>query len=100
MVQTYQGYFTEDGRFIPNGTPVKLPTRRRAIVNILDEDIEDMANADASKSDSDAQDRVERIEMILAAALEAKDELTDEDWDEMLNLRAKTNAGLSRTVEI
>ena len=37
--------------------------------------------------------------MILAAALEAKDELTDEDWDEMLNLRAKTNAGLSRTVE-
>ena len=38
MVQTYQGYFTEDGRFVHDGINIKLPTRRRAIVNVfLDE---------------------------------------------------------------
>ena len=97
MVQTYQGYFTEDGRFVPDGISVKLPTRRRAIVNVLDEEVK--ANADDSQSDNN-QGIVERIEMILAAALDAKDDLTDDEWDEMLNLRSKTNAGLSRAVEI
>ena len=38
MVQTYQGYFQEDGRFIPDGVMVKMPTRRRAIVNIFNEE--------------------------------------------------------------
>ena len=35
MIHTYQGYFTEDSRFVPDGINVKLPTGRRAIVNIF-----------------------------------------------------------------
>ena len=98
MVQTYQGYFQDDGRFIPDGVSVKVPTRRRAIVNVLDEKVED--DTDVSKKERDNQDRVDRIDLILAAALEAKDEMTEVEWDEMLSLRARTNAGLSRAVEI
>jgi len=97
MVRTYEGYFLEDGRFIPNGTRVKLPTRRRAIVNVF---LNENADDAISQPDNASQNRVERIEMILAAALDAKDDLTDDEWDEMLSLRSKTNAGLSRTVEI
>jgi len=98
MVQTFQGYLQEDGRFIPDGVSVKVPPRRRAIVNILDEIVED--DTDASQKERDFQDRVDRIDSILAAASDAEDEMTDEEWDEMLNLRARTNAGLSRTVKI
>ena len=98
MVQTYQGYFQDDGRFIPDGVSVKVPTRRRAIVNVLDEIVED--DIDVSQKERDIKDRVDRIDLILAAALDAEDEMTEEEWDEMLNLRAKTNAGLSRAVEI
>ena len=43
MVQTYQGYFTEDGRFVHDGKNIKLPTRRRTIVNVfLDETADDV----------------------------------------------------------
>ena len=43
MIQTYQGYFTEDGRFVHDGISIKLPTRRRAIVNVfLDETADDV----------------------------------------------------------
>ena len=45
MVQTYQGYFTEDGRFVHDGINIKLPTRRRAIVNVfLDETADDVTS--------------------------------------------------------
>ena len=98
MVQTFQGYFLDDGRFIPDGVSVKVPTRRRTIVNVLDESIEE--NTEISQTDIIIQERVSRIDLILAAALDAKDEMTEDEWDEMLNLRARTNAGLSRAVEI
>ena len=98
MVQTYQGYFQDDGRFIPDGISVKVPTRRRAIVNVLDEVVKD--DTGVSQKEREIQSRVARIDLILSAALDAEDEMTEEEWDEMLNLRAKTNAGLSRAVEI
>ena len=40
MIQTYQGYILEDGRFIPDDLSVKFPTRRRAIVNIIDDEVD------------------------------------------------------------
>jgi len=98
MVQTYQGYFLDDGRFVPDDLFIKPPAMRRVIVNVLDEEVED--NTDVSHSNLKARDMVERIEMILAAALDAKDDMTDEEWDEMLRLRSITNVGLSRAVEI
>jgi len=97
MVQTYQGYFTEDGRFVPDGTQVKMPTRRRTIVNIF---LDESADNVTQQSDTALQDRIERIGQLLSAASSAENEMTDDDWDEMLTLRSKTNAGLSRTVDI
>ena len=100
MVKTYKGYFTEDGRFIPDGAKVKLPVRRRAVVNVFDEAVID----NEVTQDGDKiylQDRIEKIALILASALAAEDDvMTDDDWDEMLTLRSQTNAGLSRAVTI
>ena len=99
MIQTYQGYFQEDGRFVPDGVLVKLPIRRRAIVNVFDEEV--VCEGETSKSDTALQDRIERIRLIITAALEAEDDvMTDNDWEEMLALRAQTNAGLSRAVDL
>jgi len=97
MIQTYEGYFLEDGSFVPNGIRVKLPTRRRAIVNVFVEEVADDVNP---QTDTETEDRVKRIESILAAAVDARDDMTEDDWDEMLTLRSKSNAGLSRVVDI
>jgi hypothetical protein len=106
MIQTYQGYFIEDGRFVSDGLLVKIPTRRRAIVNILDDEI-DSTNHTVSNIDNTAerQERVFAIKEIIADALKTETEvgggvLADADWDETSNLRKQTNAGLSRAVEL
>ena len=39
IIRTYQGYFLEDGQFITYGLLVKLPTKRRTMVNILNDDV-------------------------------------------------------------
>ena len=39
MLQAYQGHFREDMRFYVDNTEVKLPTNKRVIINILDDDI-------------------------------------------------------------
>jgi len=99
MVQTFQGYFVEDGRFFSDSTLVKLPTGRRAIVNILEEEV---GETDApSRSIACIQDKLERIKSILTAA-EAEEDSTlgDDDWNEMQSLRSQSNAGLSRVVEV
>ena len=99
MIQTYQGYFQEDGRFVPDGVMVKLPTRRRAIVNVFDDEV--ISDNEAPQTDAALLDRIERVSLFFAAALDAEsDIMTDDDWGEMLNLRAQTNSGLSRVVDI
>jgi len=99
MVQTYQGYFVEDGSFISDSTLIKLPTRRRAIVNILEEEVGEIDAT--SRSITSIQDKLERIRSILAAAKAEEDStLSDDDWNEMLSLRSQSNAGLSRAVEV
>ncbi len=40
------------------------------------------------------------IKEILADALEAENNLTDADWEEMTHLRSQTNEGLSRMIEV
>ena len=101
MVKTYKGYFAEDGRFVPDGAMVNLPVRRRAVVNVFDDEV--IIDNEDTHDDNKTylQDRVERIAQILAAAMAAEDDvLTDDDWDDMLNLRSQTNTGLSRAVTI
>ena len=98
MIQTYEGYFLEDGSFVPNGIRVKLPAGRRAIVNVF---VEEVADDVTPQTATALQDRVDRINLILKVASDTENDLmTDDDWDEMLTLRAQTNAGLSRSVEL
>ena len=97
VVQTYQAYFVDDGQFIADDTSVRLPTRRRAVVNIFEDEI---ADSDVALVDSAREERIKAIQEILAAAGAAEDELTEEDWEEFKNLRALTNAGLSRTLDL
>jgi len=97
MVQTYEGYFSEDGHFIPYGIRVKMPSKRRAIVNVFINE----ETGESVSQDSELQSRIERIRLILKAASESEnDVMTDDDWNEILSLRSQTNAGLSRTVEV
>ena len=39
MIQTYQGYFQEDGRFIADNMIVRIPPHRRVILNIMEDKI-------------------------------------------------------------
>jgi hypothetical protein len=68
-----------------------MPPRRRAIVNILDEE--------ATQAKADCQEKMSIIKKVLENALAAEDSvLTDSDWTEMADLRKETNSGLSRMV--
>jgi len=93
MIQTYQGHFGEDGRFVPEGIVMKIPVGRRAIVNILDDEIVKPNTAHQKKSDD--------INKILADALQVENSsLTDADWDAMTTLRSQANAGLARKIDL
>ena len=99
MIETYQGYFKEDGRFVSNGLLVKIPAKRRAIVNILEDEMTETGEAVSGKGEH--QQKVLDIKQILADALKAENSgLTDTDWDELVNLRFRTNAGLSRVIDL
>ena len=87
VVQTYQGYFEEDGRFISDGLLEKLPTRRRAIVNILDDETIEIKT---SKEDT--------LRQIFAEAEKAESNLSDDDWAEFENLRSQT--GFDRVIDL
>ena len=99
MIQTYQGYFREDGLFVPDSVFVKIPPRRRAIVNILEDEMNEADVAVQGKTDH--QQRVVAIKKVIEEANEAEDGgLTDNDWDELSNLRTGTNSGLSRVIDL
>ena len=99
MIQTYQGHFLEDGRFVPDSVSAKIPVGRRAIVNILGDEVSDVHAAPHAEVSN--QQKAVSIKQILADALEVEnDVLTDADWNEMANLRSQTNAGLSRAVKL
>jgi hypothetical protein len=83
VIQTYQGYFQEDGRFIPDSLLAKLPTRRRAIVNILEDEI----------VEKNTISKEEIFRQLFAEAGKAEDNLTDEDWAELEDSRSRTNLG-------
>ena len=100
MIQTYQGYFQDDGRFIADGILVKLPAKRRAIVNIID----DEATApDVAADEKKHRRQAATVKKFLADVAAIKNEdnvMTDADWDELANIRSRTNNGFARTVEI
>ncbi|MDR0999400.1 MAG: hypothetical protein LBL96_01120 [Clostridiales bacterium] len=101
MIQTYQGYFVEDGRFVPDNFLIKIPIKRRAIVNILEDEVPDTNDVGVTQDKADIQQKAAAIKAILEDALKVENSvLSDADWDEMSSLRVQTNAGLSRAVEL
>ncbi|MCL2249697.1 MAG: hypothetical protein FWC13_10555 [Oscillospiraceae bacterium] len=96
MIQTYQGYFVDDGQFIADGTSVRLPTRRRAVVNIFEDDI---ADSDVALVDSAREQKIARIQDALAKAQAAEDELSEEDWEEFKNLRLNNDKKAIHDIE-
>ena len=96
MIQTFQGYFLEDGHFVSDNTKVKLPTLKRTIINVLNDEITTFYNEIHDKQASAVIKFLEDID-----ALKDEDNImTDNDWDELANTRNKTNGGLSRYVEL
>lgn len=54
-MESYQGYFVEQDKFVST-TPVRIPLRRRTIVTILDEPVDDndvTENVDVNESEQD-----------------------------------------------
>ena len=93
MLQAYQGYIQVDGRFVADNPSVKLPTQRKVIITILEDEYARPAN-------TDRQHKVSWFRKIMQEASAAENELTDADWDELENIRKDTNAGMSRTVDL
>ena len=92
-VQAYQGYFQADGRFIADIPTTKLPTMRRVIVNILEDEI-------VKPIEVARQQKAERLKKILDDALKVENNLTDDEWGDLENIRGKTNSGMTRTVNL
>jgi hypothetical protein len=97
MIQTYQGYFGDDGRFVPDGIVMKIPVGRRAIVNILDDEVVKPKKQTVNQQQAAA---VKKFLSDIAAISDEDNVLTDTDWDEMANLRSQTNAGLTRKINL
>ena len=45
VIQAYQGYFREEVRFVADNSVVRIPAKKRVIVNVLDDEIVDDARA-------------------------------------------------------
>ena len=97
MIQTYQGYFGDDGRFVSDSIVINIPTRRRAIVNIFDEEVVEPKKKTVNERQAAA---VNKFLTDIAAISDDDNVLTDADWDELSNLRSKTNAGLARKIDL
>ena len=66
-METYQGYFIEQDRFIPSGT-ARIPLRRRTIVTILDEPALSVVVSE------DVDTKLQELEVIIRAIEIAIDE--------------------------
>ncbi len=78
MIQTYQGYFQADGRFIPDSRLAQIPIMRRAIVNVFDEEISEKP---------DSQKQREALIKFSAGLSKISDEPLDETFDAVINER-------------
>ncbi|MDR1706189.1 MAG: hypothetical protein LBS19_16110 [Clostridiales bacterium] len=81
-----QGYY-ENGVYHIKDT-ASIPSERTRITVIF------------HNVDNKTQDKTNVIKDILADALKAENGLSDTEWDDMTNLRAYTNTGLSRNIEL
>ena len=75
-MQAYEGYF-EDGKFHTAGRIIRIPERRRAIINILDDEI--------TKTEILAQKQNEALKQFSAAMKEIDDEPIDDEFFAIIN---------------
>jgi hypothetical protein len=86
MAIQHQGYYENGNYYLDDVSDIP---DERVRVTVIFHDVEDKR-----------QQKVAAIKNILADALKAENDLTDEDWNQMANLRPQTNIGLARTVKI
>jgi hypothetical protein len=79
MVKTYQGYFQEDGRFVPDGILAKVPSRRRAVVNVFVEEI-----ADATDQRREQRNAFEEFFAAMEVLNDDEVELLDYEFDAII----------------
>jgi hypothetical protein len=84
-MQAYEGYF-ENGKFYTAGRALRIPERRRAIINILDDEIIEIKTKSQRQS--------EAFEKFIAANKDITDEPFDEEWDEIMSQGINIGSGV------
>ena len=80
MLQAYQGYIQGDGRFVADNPSVKLPTKRKAIVTILNDEYVQAVPANSKKQKDALHHLYNRLRSI-------DDEPIDEAFDSIVGQR-------------
>ena len=88
MIKTYQGYFKEGGLFVADGSLIQIPARRRAIVNILeDEVVGDVLSEVAADISSNSRKQKEALDRFYIGLGKIDDEPLDDEFDAVMNQR-------------
>ena len=84
-MQAYEGYF-ENGQFYMAGRIIPIPERRRAIINILDDEV--------IQGESLAQKQNEALKQFSAAMKEIDDEPLDDEFFAIINSGVGIDSGV------
>ena len=84
-MQAYEGYF-ENGQFHTAGSIIRIPERRRAIVNILEDEVIE------AKTKSQRQN--EALKKFSAAMKEIDDEPLDDEFFAIINSGVSIDSGV------
>ena len=85
-MQAYEGHF-ENGQFYAAGRIMRIPERRRAIVNILEDEV--------IKTKNKSQLQEEALDRLLAALDTIDDEPLDEEWDKIIAHGITVDSGVN-----
>ena len=84
-MQAYEGYF-ENGQFYPIGQTVHIKGRKRAIINILDDEV--------PETQTRSQKQYEALQKFSAAMKEITDEPLDDEFFAIINSGVKIDSGV------
>ena len=84
-MQTYEGYF-ENGQFHTVGYIIRIPEHRRAIVNILDDEV--------IETEALAKKQNEALKQFSAAMKEIDDEPLDDEFFAIINSGVDIDSGV------
>jgi len=80
MIQTYQGYFQTDGRFISDNLLVQIPAGRRTIVTVLEDETDEMIE----NGTTDSQKQKEALNRLYSGLKAINDEPLDDEFDSFM----------------